>query len=143
VPKLASRTVLLAAVLASGAAGCGGEEDYANRPRPPAPINVTAAIGERKLSVSPREFGAGPIVILISNQTPEPQNVTIETEELGGSQPGLRESSGRIGPNGTASFEVNVREGTYQLSTRRGGLEPVTIEVGKPRPTAQNEVLQP
>ena len=135
--------MLVAALLTCGAAGCGGEEDYANRPRPPAPINVTAAISEKKLSVSPQRFGAGPIVIIVSNQTPEPQNLTIETEELGGSQPGLRESSGRIGPHGTATMQVNVRQGTYQVSARGGGLEPASIEVGKPRPSAQNEVLQP
>ena len=35
-------------------AGCGGDSDYANKPRPPAPINVTAAITNSQVSVSPQ-----------------------------------------------------------------------------------------
>jgi hypothetical protein len=34
-------------------AGCGGGDDYANEPRPPAPINVTAAITNSRVNVSP------------------------------------------------------------------------------------------
>jgi hypothetical protein len=35
--------VVAALVVAAAAAGCGGDSDYANKPRPPTPINVTAA----------------------------------------------------------------------------------------------------
>jgi hypothetical protein len=143
VPTLRSRTALAAAALACGAAGCGGgDDDYANRPRPATPINVTAAISDKKVSVSPETFGAGPIVMIVSNQTKSQQTVTIETEELGGSQPGLRRSA-PVGPNGTATLKVDVREGTYAVTTRGRGIAPANVEVGKPRKSAQDELLQP
>ena len=69
-------------------AGCGGGGDYANKPRPPAPINVTAAITNSRVSVSPQRFGAGPIVLIISNQSSSAQKVIFETDELGGSRAG-------------------------------------------------------
>jgi hypothetical protein len=136
-------TLVLATAVAAGVAGCGGGEDYANRPRPATPINVTAAITDERVSVSPRTFGAGPIVMIVSNQTSERQTVTLETEELGGSQPGLRKSTNPIGPRTTATLKVDVREGTYAVSTRAGGIEPATVKVGKARKSAQDELLQP
>jgi hypothetical protein len=136
-------TLALVTAALAGAAGCGGGEDYANRPRPATPINVTAAITDDRVSVSPRTFGAGPIVMIVSNQTSERQTVTLETEELGGTQPGVRKSTNPIGPRSTATLKIDVREGTYAVSTRAGGIEPATVEVGKPRKSAQDELLQP
>ena len=124
--------------------GCGGgESDYENRPRPAAPINVTARIADEDIAVSPREFGAGPISLIISNQTGEPQKVTFETDELGGDEPGLApQTVGPVRPGGTATIKVDVREGSYSLSSD-GSDQPARIEVGTPRPSAQNELLQP
>ena len=142
-PTLRTTTALAAAAIACGIAGCGGgDDDYANRPRPASPINVTAAISDSKVSVSPKTFGAGPIVVIVSNQTKSEQTLTIETEELGGSQPGLRRSA-PVGPNGTATLQVDVRKGTYAVSTRGNGIEPASVEVGAPRKSAQDELLQP
>jgi hypothetical protein len=36
-----------------------------------------------------------------------------------------------------------VREGTYRLSTSAGEIRPAAVEVSGPRPSAQNELLQP
>jgi hypothetical protein len=133
--------VLVAAALAGAASGCGGGDDFANRPRPATPINVTAAIGDRGISLSPESFGAGPIVLIVSNQTDRRQTVTLETQELGGSRPGIRERTRPIGPGGTARLQADLREGTYEVST--GGGDAVTVEVGGPRESAQDELLQP
>jgi hypothetical protein len=137
------RPAIAAAVAACALAGCGGEGDYANRPRPATPINVTAAISDKKLSVSPRSFGAGPIVITVSNQTDRPQTVTIETDEIAGSKPGIRESTEPIAPRGTSSLTVDVREGTYAISVRSGSIAPAEVEVSKARKSAQDELLLP
>ena len=75
-PQLRWATALAALALA----GCGGDEEYTNEPRSPAPINVTAAITEKKLAVSPRRFGAGPINLIVSNQTEDARSVTFETD---------------------------------------------------------------
>jgi len=134
---------VLVAALAYGTAGCGAEADYANTPRPATPINVTAAIGEDEISISPKTFGAGPIVMIVSNQTGKPQTVTLETDELGGSQPGLKQSTTPIEPRGTTTLKVDVREGDYAVSVRRGKPGPAAVHVGGKRKSAQDDLLEP
>ena len=143
-PRIPGRTAAVAAVLIGSAlAACGDEGgDYANKPRPATPINVTAAISDKKISISPKQFGAGPVVIIVSNQTGAKQTVTLETDELGGSGPGLKETSDPIGPRGTGTLKVDVREGTYALSTSDGP-KPAKLDVGPDRKSAQDELLEP
>jgi hypothetical protein len=129
----------LAVAAAAGIAGCG-DEDHANRERPPATINVTAAIADGRIHVSPREFGAGPIRLLVSNQTASAQEVTFETA---GDASGSTQTSAPIGPQGAGTLEIDTTEGEYELSTGDGGIRPVAVKVGAPRPSAQNELLQP
>lgn len=124
-------------------AGCGGGDDYANRPRPPAPINVTAAISDARISVSPRRFGAGPIVLIISNQSSSAQEVTFETNELGASQPGRTFNTTPINPRGTGALKVDVREGDWELHTEDNGIRTADVKVGETRKSAQDELLQP
>ena len=124
-------------------AGCGGGGDYANNPRPPAPINVTAAITDARVSVSPQTFGAGPIVLIISNQSTSAQEVTFETDELGGSQPGRKFNTTPINPRGTATLKVDVRQGDWKLRTSDGGIRAAAVAVEGKRKTAQDELLQP
>lgn len=123
-------------------AGCGGGEDYANTPRPASPINVTAAISDKEISVSPTRFGAGPIVIIVSNQTAGEQTVTLQTDELGGSQPGLKQSTRPIAPRATGTLKADVREGSYALSVGDGP-SPATLEVDGQRKSAQDTLLEP
>ena len=132
----------IALALAS-VAGCGGGGDYENKPRPPAPINVTAAITNSRVSVSPQRFGAGPIVLVISNQSSSAQKVTFETDELGGSQPGRKFDTTPINPRGTATLKVDVREGDWKLRASGGNVRAAAVAVGKERKSAQDELLQP
>ncbi len=131
-----------AALIVSALAACGGGEDYANKPRPATPINVTAAISDKKISLSPKKFGAGPVVIIVSNQTGSEQTMTLQTDELGGTQPGLKQKTDPIAPRGTGTLKVDVREGSYALSTSKGP-EPATFDVGPARKSAQDELLKP
>jgi hypothetical protein len=132
-----------AVLFASALAGCGDEGgDYANKPRPATPINVTAAISDKEISISPKEFGAGPVVIIVSNQTGTKQTLTLQTEELGGSQPGLKQSTDPIAPRGTGTLKADVREGSYALSASKGP-KAATLEVGPERKSAQDQLLEP
>jgi len=144
VPRIPRRAAAPAAVaVACALAGCGGSgDDYANKPRPASPINVTAAISTKKISLSPKTFGAGPAVIIVSNQSGSEQVVTLQTEELGGSKPGIKASTDPIAPRGTGTLKVDVREGTYELSVRKGP-SPVTLEVSGERKSAQDTLLEP
>ena len=122
--------------------GCGSSSDYANDPRPPAPINVSAAITSDKVTVSPRGFGAGPITLTVANETDKAQRLTIETQELG-SSPGIKQSTSPINPGGTATLKVDVVEGDYQVSVDGSGIKPAKLAVGAKRESAQNQLLQP
>ena len=125
--------------------GCGEDDaaEYGNKPRPPAPINVTAAVDSDRVRVSPRAFGSGPVVIIISNQSGAPQTVTFETDEIGGDSGGIQRSTPEIAARSTGQLQVDPPEGTYRLSASAGDITPAALRVGERRPSAQNELLQP
>ncbi len=126
-------------------AGCGGggDSDYANEARPPTPIVVSASIGSDRVSVSPRQFGAGPITLIVTNQTGSSQEITLETDEIGGSAPGIEQNSGPINPGDTASLKADLKRGTYRVAVDDRGIEGARLRVGRERPSAQDELLQP
>ncbi|MBI5105035.1 MAG: hypothetical protein HZB46_08640 [Solirubrobacterales bacterium] len=105
---------------------------------------VSASISDSAVSVSPRKFGAGPITLVIANQSGAAQQVTLETEDTPGSGPGSRPvETGPISPRDTASVKADVREGTYALRVAADGVRAAKITVGAERKSAQNELLQP
>jgi hypothetical protein len=123
---------MLTVVLAS----CG-ESDDRNANRPPVPLNISVQLGARKVTVSPAKFGAGPITVLVANQSGASQTVTIDG-------PRLRQSVGPINPEDTATLKVTVEPGDYSLATAdAGGLRPARLTVGPKRPSAQNTLLLP
>ena len=123
------------------ASGCGGGGDRVNRDRPAPTISVTAAIADGRIHVSPRRFGAGPIRLIVSNQTRVAQAVTFET---GGSDaPGITQTTPPIAPAGTTTIEVEVRKGVYALKTADRAIRPASGLVGKRRASAQDALLQP
>jgi len=125
---------------------CGSDDHkYSNAQRPPTPIVVSAAINDQTVSVSPRRFGAGPITLIISNQSTSSQQVTLETaDDPGGSSPGVKAiETGPINPRETASVKGEVKPGTYALRVGADGVQAARITVGKQRPSSQNELLQP
>jgi hypothetical protein len=135
----------LALVVLLVLAGCGSDDTagYGNEDRPPAPINVTAAIDGDRVRVSPRSFGSGPVVIIISNQSGAPQTVTFETDEIGGDTGGITRSTPEIAARSTGQLKVDPPEGSYVLTTDAADIKPAEVVVGARRASAQNELLQP
>ena len=134
------------AALALGAlvvAGCGSGKDYANRARPASPIVVTAAITPDRALVSPREFGAGPISLVIANETATSHRATLRTDDIGSSSEAIRQETAPINPHDTATIKVTLQQGTYVLEVDGGSTRPARIEVGPPRESAQDKLLQP
>jgi len=117
--------------------GACGSSDNRNKNRPPVPINVSVQLGARKLTVSPPKFGAGPITLLIANQSGASQTITIDG-------PRVRQSVGPINPEDTATLKVTVDPGDYSLAADpSAGLRPARLTVGPPRPSGQNTLLLP
>jgi hypothetical protein len=123
--------------------GCGADNSYKNTLRPAEPINVTANVSTKRVSVSPTGFGAGPIVLIITNQTSQQQDVTLETSALN-EKSGIKQSTGPIvAQGGTAQLQVDMTQGNYQLRAGDDHIAPATIAVGGKRGSSQNELLQP
>jgi hypothetical protein len=135
-----SGLVACAVTTAVFAVGCAGEDDYANEPRPPAPVVVTAAIIGDEVSVAPESLGAGPIELIVTNQTDAAQQVTIESRDR--SRP-LRQETPPINPNGTAQVKVDIAPGEYRVTAGSDGIRAATLRVGAERESAQDQLLQP
>lgn len=137
------RAAVLVLAVAAVIGGCGGGDQFANHPPPPAPITVTAAIDQGRVRVSPSSFGAGGVTVLISNQSGAAQTLTFQTNEIGGTQGGIRRSVGPVASGDTAQLQVDPRPGTYQLATKDSAIRPAAIHVGPPRPSNRNNLLAP
>jgi len=137
-----ARSWAAGAVLAAGLASCGPAAEHANRPRPPASIDVTAAIAGGRIHLSRAAFGAGPVVLLIANQTARPQRLTFETADSE-ARPGITVTSPPIAPAGTATVEVDVPRGRYRVRTNRRDVRPASVRVGPARRSAQDALLSP
>ena len=133
---------LLAGTVVIG--GCGDDNDYKNEPRPPSPINVTAFVCAKRVSVSPNSFGAGPIVVIVTNQSNSSQDVTFQTSLAGsGGKDDVTQSTGPINPGDTGQIKLDVVQGKYQVKTGDGAISPASVSVGPKRASAQNDLLQP
>jgi hypothetical protein len=134
--------VLLAGAFVIGS--CGDDNDYKNEPRPPSPINVTAFVGAKQVSVSPNAFGAGPIVVIVTNQSNSSQDVTFQTSVAGSGGKGeVTQSTGPINPGDTGQIKLDVVEGKYLVKTGDEAIRPASVSVGPERASAQNKLLQP
>lgn len=134
-----------AAVATFGVSACGGE-DFENEPRPPVPLQITGVITAQEVDISPGEFGAGPIVLTISNQTPESHRVTLEGTAEDGTE--ISEVTGPINPQDTATIQQSLPPGDYEVATSSDGtpassIRPGDIVVGEERPDASGELELP
>jgi hypothetical protein len=124
-----------AAALAVILAGCGSE-DHPNEPRSPKPLDITAKVDDRKVVVSPNEFGAGLVVFSISNQSEDEVRLNVDGP--------VEASSGPIPPTSASDdFKVNLEEGEYVVTTDDATTQSSRLTVGPERPSAQDELLLP
>lgn len=133
-----ARAAVVLCGVALVAAGCG-EDDFANEPRPPVPVELTGVITPESVTVSPNRVGAGPIVITLSNQTDKPHTVTLQGD-------GVRERVGPINPEDTATIRQDLPSGRYTVeanSDGSGGIEPAELVIGPKRESASDELLLP
>ena len=145
-PQRSGRT--RAAALLGGAcfvgalAGCG-QEEFENAPRPAVPMQLSGVITQREVEVSPRRVGAGPIIVIVSNQTDQSHTVTLEGESL-------REVVGPINPGDTATIQATLEEGEYEVKAGSeravepsARIRPAELVIAGARPTSEDELLLP
>jgi polygalacturonase len=129
--------------LGFGVAGCGGDGEFANSPRPAAAITVSAAILPARVTVSPSHFGAGTIELIASNQTATSQRVTLRSRRRPSGGATLEQSTGPINPGDTASLKADLTAGDYLVTARSDTIAPARIVVGAPRRDTGDGLLQP
>jgi hypothetical protein len=134
-------------------AGCGSSSHFANRPSPPVPVNLTVYINDQRVSVSPAAVGAGPVVLIVTNQASTAESLTVLPAGAAAAQPIA--DTGPINPQATAQVTVNLNTpGSYTVgitpnaSTEAAaalpaGVRPAVLRVGQPRPSGSNALLQP
>lgn len=133
---------LIAAGLATSAAGCGTGKNYANNPRPAEPIVVAAAIAPGGISVSPARFGAGLVQLVVTNLTTSSQQLEIVTG-TGAARQTVLQQIGPINPQDTAQVKLQLGTGAYSVRVAGRKVKDAVVKVGAPRPTSQNQLLQP
>jgi hypothetical protein len=138
--RRAAAIAIVGLVTLAGAA-CGTTEERKNEPRPPSRIVLTGSISPDRVSISPRRFGAGPVSLIVANLTDTSQQVTLETTER--DKPGVRQQTAPINPRDTAELRADLVTGRYTVHATGGGIAAATLRVGRPRPSAQNDLLQP
>ncbi len=124
----------------SVATGCG-DDDVDNKPRPPVAVELTGVIQRDAVTVSPKRVGAGPVLITISNQTPDAHTITLEGDTV-------KERTAPVNPEDTATIQKTLRPGHYEL--RAGSseavpkeIEPAELVVGRERPNSNDKLLLP
>jgi len=137
-PRTAAAIALLALI-----AGCGGDDEFANRERAPAPIVLSASITPRDITVSPSRIGAGTIELIASNLTSDSQQITLRSEMLSAGTAPLEQRTGPINPGDTASLTADLVQGTYRVTTGAGRSPSATIRVGPTRSGSSDGLLQP
>lgn len=135
-----SRLIVTAAALgAAFAVGACGEDDFENEPRPASPIELTALINDRKIKVSPSSaaaVGAGIVNFTISNQSQDPAALVLEGP--------TDDASKTILPGDVGNLKTELEEGDYVVSAgAESDARDGSLAVGPPRPSSQNDLLQP
>ena len=124
-----------------------GEDDFANEPRPPAQLTLSGVVTEERVTVSPSDFGAGPILLTISNQTEKSHRVTLEGEGEDGTE--ISETTGPINPLDTATIQQDLPEGEYTVTANSdasgtvAGIRPEQLVVERERSSSSDELQLP
>jgi hypothetical protein len=135
-----ARVVVTAGIATALIAGCG-DEDFANEPRPPVPVELTGVVQDEAVTVSPARIGAGPVRITISNQTRRRQSITLEGETL-------ETQVGPVDPLDTATIRSSLDPGLYEV--RAGSavavpkeIRPALLRIGPERRSSSGDLLLP
>jgi hypothetical protein len=115
-------------------AGCGAE-DHANNPRPPAPVELSAKVDDKRVVVAPSKTGAGLASITISNQSSD----ALQLEFSGPS----RGETSEISAGGVGTVQLQLKEGDYSVQASSPSIQSGKLTVGAERPSAQNDLLLP
>ena len=145
------RTIVIlgASTLAISACGSAGGS-AASQPTPATPVNLAVFVSDSRISVSPTEVGAGPVIFVVTNQASHAESLAISA--LGHRQP--LASTAPINPQGTTQVAVNFKPGDYTIATASHGatdaqrsrptdIASASLHIGHNRSSAAGSLLNP
>jgi len=148
--RMRLRFALVSVCAALGVSACGSSgSPAASRPTPPSPIVVSAYVGAGQVRVSPAHFGAGPILLTVTNQSAHAVSLRV----LRGSR--LVARTAPINPQGVTQLKVDLDRGDYTLAAVAGGRRSdaqktlpsrtaaARLRVGRERPSGGSNLLAP
>jgi hypothetical protein len=91
------------------------------------------------VTVSPNHFGAGIVQLDVANLTGRSQQLTLQSV----GSPSFQQQTGPINPQDTAELKANLATGQYSIAVTDPSVKAATLAVGAPRPSSQNQLLQP
>ena len=123
--------------------GCGGGGDFKDKPRPAIPLQLSGVVTDKAVSVEPSKVGAGPMTIVVSNQSTRSHTVTLQ-----GGPHNTVEQVGPINPLDTAQIQETLDPGTYTVtagsdSSASPEIKPATLHIGKARAPSSGTLLLP
>jgi hypothetical protein len=121
--------------------GCGGGSDFKNEPRPPTPVQLTGVVTDKAVTISPKRVGAGPVILLVANETQQAHTITLEGQ-------GTTDTVGPINPLDTAMLQQTLKPGAYTVKAGSEAataheIKPGTLTVGPERSSSSNQLLLP
>ena len=141
---------LTAVVLSLTVCACGSSgAPAAARPTPPSPIVVSAYVSSSRVQVSPARFGAGPVLVTVTNQSAHAVTLRI----VRGSRVVAR--TGSIEPRAATQIKVDLPRGSYTLAAAPPGrrtdaqktlpspISAARLHVGRTRHAGGSSLLQP
>lgn len=137
-----SIVLLSTGVLAAcGLTACGrvDQSEKPNGSRPPATLQISAAITDEGVNISPGKVGGGPIRMVISNQSTKSVTATLAPAAAGASS---RSTRNPIPPGGVGAIQGTVEPGTWRLQVGEG-IASGRLSVGKERKSSDGELLLP
>jgi hypothetical protein len=118
-------------------AACGSGRHFADDPRPATPVDLTVYIDDSHVSISPAHVGAGPLILYVTNEASKSEVVSIQT-----SDGATVARSGAINSGQANQMNTDLTTpGIYDIVA--GSTFPAKLKITRPRPNADNVLLQP
>lgn len=144
------RMAVVSLLAALGVGGCGSAgSSAASRPAPPSPIVVSSYVSASQVRVSPARFGAGPVLLTVTNQSRRAVELRIVRAGR------LLARTAPINPQGVTQLKVDLARGDYALVAAAAGrrtdaqktlssrISAARVHVGHARPSSGSSMLQP
>jgi hypothetical protein len=120
-------------------AGCGAAARLESKgdSRPASPIDVSVYVGDGRLAFDPRRITAGPVELLVVNQSTHPRKVAVALPDGR-----VVAHTPKVEPGSSAQLKTTLTRNAYEVKIEgRGSGSRLTVE--RPARSGNDELLQP